>query len=138
MDVGYALVAGCEATKLAEPRERALHQPPVPPELGTALDATTGDAGLDVAAGQSMTAAAAGHAAAMIISLVGVELAGPALRRSPGLLDRWHSNDHLLQHDTVVNVGSCQQDRERDALCIREDVPLGARLATISGVRACC
>ncbi len=84
-----------------------------------------------MAAGQGTTAAA------MIISLVGVELAGPAPGWSPGLPDRWHGIDHLLQHDAVVDVGSCQADRERDALCIGEDVALCACLATICRVRAC-
>ena len=131
MDVGSALVAGGEAAELAEPREGAFHHPPVPPEPCTALDAVPCDAGLDVAAGQSPTAAA------MIVSLVGVELAGPASRWSPGLPDRRHSIDDLFQDDAVVDVGPCQADCERDTLSIRENVTLGARLAAIRRVWAC-
>jgi hypothetical protein len=66
-----------------------------------------------------------------------VEFAGPASGWSPGLPDRRYSINHLLQHDTVVDVGSCQADRERDALRIGEDVTLGARLAAICRARAC-
>ena len=101
MDVGSTLVADGKAAELAEPREGPFHDPPVPPEPCTALYAAPCDVRLDVAAGQSPTAAA------VVVSLVGVELAGPASRWSPGLLDGRCSIDHLLQHDTVVNVGSC-------------------------------
>ena len=131
MDVGSALVAGSKAAELAEPCQCPLHYPPVPPEPRTALDTAPSDARLNVAADQGTTAAA------MIVRLVGVELAGPAPGWSPGLPDRRHGIDHLLQHDAVVNVGSRQADRERDALRIGEDVTLGARLAPICRVRAC-
>ena len=136
MDVGSALVADGEAAELAEPRERALDDPAVPSELCACLDAAAGDARLDVAAGQGTSAAAAGPAAAMVVGFVGVEFAGPASGWSPGLPDRRYSINHLLQHDTVVDVGSCQADRERDALRIGEDVTLGARLAAICRARA--
>ncbi len=57
VEVGAALVAHREAAELAEPRQRALHHPPVPPEAGAALDAPAGDARLD-AAGAALAAAA--------------------------------------------------------------------------------
>ena len=50
VDVGASLVADDQAPELAEPGQRALHHPPVPPELGAALDAAPGDTRLDVAA----------------------------------------------------------------------------------------
>jgi len=130
VDVGSAFVADREAAELAEPSEGPFHDPPVPPEPCTALDAAPGDAGLDVAAGQSPTAAA------MIISLVGMKLAGPASGWSPRLPDGRHSINDLLQHDAVVNVGPRQPDCEWDALRIGDDVTLGARLAAIRRVRA--
>ncbi len=131
MDVGPALVAGGQPPELAEPRESTLHNPSVPPEPCAALDASPSDARLDMAAGQSPTAAT------MIISLVGVELAGPASGWSPRLPDGRYGIDHLFQYDAVVDVGSCQPDRERDALRIGEDVTLGARLAAIRRVGTC-
>ena len=111
--------------------QRPFHDPPVPPKPCTALDTAPSDAGLGVAAGQSATAAA------MIVSLVGVELAGPAPGWSPGLPDGRDGIDHLFQHDAVMNVGSCQADCERNALRIGDDVPLGARLAAIRRVWTC-
>ena len=131
MDVGSAFVAGSQPPELAEPRESAFHHPSVPTKPCAALDASSSDAGLDVAAGQSATATT------MIISLVGVEFAGPSPGWSPGLPDRRDGIDHILQHDAVVDVGSRQRESERDALCVREDVPLGARLATICRVGTC-
>jgi hypothetical protein len=138
VDVGSALVADREAAdwlnllrQAQDEGQRPFHDPPVPPKPCTALDTAPSDAGLDVAAGQSPTAAA------MIVSLVGVELAGPSARWSPGLPDGRDGIDHLFQHDAVVNVGSCQADCERDALRIGEDVTLRTRLAAIRWVRTC-
>jgi hypothetical protein len=73
----------------------------------------------------------------MIVSLVSVELARLLSRWSPGLLDRRHRIDHLLQHQAVLDVASRQRDSERNALSIRKDVALRARLAAVRGVRAC-
>ncbi len=72
MDVGSALVAGGKAAELADPCKRPLDYPPVPPKPGTALDVSSSDARLNVAAGQSTTTAPAGYAAAMVASLVGM------------------------------------------------------------------
>jgi hypothetical protein len=62
----------------------------------------------------------------MVVGFVGVELARSSSRRSPGLLDGRNGIDHLFQHPAVVDVGSRQRESERDALCIGEDMPLGA------------
>ena len=131
VDVGSALVTGCKAAKLAEPSKRALHHPSMPPKPCAALNAAAGDASLDVAAGQGATAAA------MVVGFVGVELARSSSRRSPGLLDGRNGIDHLFQHPAVVDVGSRQRESERDALCIGEDMPLGACLAAICWVGTC-
>jgi hypothetical protein len=66
-----------------------------------------------------------------------VELARSSSRRSPGLLDGRNGIDHLFQHPAVVDVGSRQRESERDALCIGEDMPLGACLAAICWVGTC-
>ena len=129
MDVGAPLVADRQASELAEPSQGAFDHPAVPPQPGAALDPAPRDAGLDVAAGQGTTAAA------VIVGLVGVELAWPLARPAPGLPDRRHGVDHLLQHRTVMHVRARQANRERDAVCIREDVALRARLAPVGRVR---
>jgi len=73
MDVGPALIADGEASEAVEPSENVFDPPP--PVLAkrlSALDATTGNAWGD-APGAAFPAAAA-----MIISLVGVQLVWPA------------------------------------------------------------
>lgn len=71
----------------------------MPAQRGAALDAAACDPGLDVAAGQGPAAAA------VIVGLVGVQIARALARSVPGLPDRWHGIDHLLQHHAVVLVG---------------------------------
>ena len=77
MDVGPSLVADGEATELGEPSQGPLDDPPVTSQPLAALDPAPGDAGLDAAAGQRLTAAA------VVVGLVGVQLRGPLARRSP-------------------------------------------------------
>ncbi len=76
MDVGPSLVADGEATKLGEPRQRSLDDPPATSQPLTGLDPAPGDAGLDAAAGQRLTTAA------VVVGLVGVGLRGTLARRS--------------------------------------------------------
>jgi hypothetical protein len=71
VNVSAALVADRQTPELAKPGQRPFHHPPVPPELGAALDPAPRDPGLDAAAGQSPAAAA------VIVGLVGVQLGRP-------------------------------------------------------------
>ncbi len=110
--------------------QRPLHHPPVSAQTGAALDAPSSNPGLDVPQPQGATAAL------VVVSLVGVELARPTPGWSPGLPDERHGIDYLLQHGAVVLVGPRQPHSEGDAVCIREDVALGACFAPIRRVRA--
>ena len=130
MEIGPSLVANSQAPELAEPGERALHHPPVSAQPGAAFDTPPGDAGLNAPPPQRATAAP------VVVSLVGVELARSLARGSPALPDGRHGINHGLQHRAVMHVGSRQPHRERDAVCIREDVTLRSGLAPIRRVRA--
>lgn len=77
MDVGSPLVADGEATELGEPSQGPLGDPPVTSQPLAALDPAPGDAGLDAAAGQRLTAAA------MVVGLISVQLRGTFARRPP-------------------------------------------------------
>ena len=72
VDVGVALVADRQPPKAGEPGGRALDHPAVSPEAVRALDAAARDAGCDG------PLAAFGPAAAVVVGLVGVELAARA------------------------------------------------------------
>lgn len=67
MDVVAPLPADSQAPELGQPRQRALHRPPVPPEPLRGVDLATGDAGRDPA--PSARPAAAGR----VVRLAGVE-----------------------------------------------------------------
>lgn len=77
VDFAAAQIADGEATELGEPRQGLLDDPPVTAQPLAALDPAPGDAGLDATAGQRLTAAA------VVVSLVGVQLRGTLARRPP-------------------------------------------------------
>src|SRR5919199_703805 len=97
MDVGAPFVAHREAAEAGEPSQCALYHPPVPPQALGAFDATPGDAGDDAAL------AAFPAAAAVVVGLVGVQLA----RAMPGATalarpDRRYSVQRRGEHAAVV------------------------------------
>ena len=48
----------------------------------------------------------------------------------------WHPVDQVLEDAAVVNVGGGKLDGKRDAIGIRDDVPLGSGAAPVRRVRA--
>jgi hypothetical protein len=120
-----------EHVRFCQLRKDYFDHPPVPSELGAALDPTPRDPGLDAAAGQRAAAAA------VIVALVGMKLGRALARSAPALPNGRHRIDHLFQHAAVVDVGSGQRESERDTVRIREDVAFGARLAPVGGVWPC-
>ncbi len=130
MDVGSPLIADGKAAELSIPGKCALHDPAVTSQFCAALNATPGDARLNVASGQGVAAAA------MIIRLVRMQLARALARRAPALPDGRDGINERLQHAAVMHVGTSQLQGERDAVRVREDVALRACLATVGRVRA--
>ena len=74
-DVEPPLVADCEPSRLVEPCEAAFDHPPMAAEFLTGLDATSGDAGLDLAV-QARSAPTP-----VIVGFVGVQLVRPTAWR---------------------------------------------------------
>ncbi len=87
MDVGPPFVTSREAAEAAEPGERALHDPAVPPETLAAVHSTSGDPGFDPAPTHGLAAAG------QVIGLVGVELGRPLPGSPTRLPDQWHRVD---------------------------------------------
>src|SRR5688500_10245796 len=121
MEVGVALVAEGEASETVEPGDGALDDPAVAAELGAGLDALAGDAADDAPTSE------VGTAAATIVRFVGVELAGPRARAAgPPSLDRVDTLQDVLEDDAIVDVGGGQEDRQREAVPVHDQVALRA------------
>jgi hypothetical protein len=101
----------------------------MPAQLPVALDAAAGDAWLDPAAAASLATAP------VIVGFVAMQLVRPT---PPAARLACHGRDgieQLLERHAVVDVGRGQQDGERDAAPVGDEVALGARLAAVRGVR---
>jgi hypothetical protein len=122
-----ALVSDREATKAGEPGESALDDPSVLAQPLAALDATAGNTVLDAAALASKTATA------VIIGLVGMQLVRAAPRSAAPSRHEWDGVEQFLARFAVVGVGPGQQEGERDAATVGDEVTLGARLASVVG-----
>lgn len=130
VEVSVTFVADGEAPELIDPGEGPLDHPSVLAEMLGAVDAPPGDAGRDAPLAQVLAAAVE------VVALVGVELFWPLAGTATPLANRVERIDHRGQRHAVVPVGPGQDDGERQALSVDHDVPLGARLAAISRVRA--
>ena len=124
-------IADGEAPEAVQPGKGAHHHPPVLAKPLAAFDATTGNARGDP------TGAALLAAAAMILSLVGVQLAWPATGSARAAdPNARHGIQSGGQHPAVVTVGTAQRQAQRRAVVVRDEVALGARPAAVRGVRA--
>ncbi len=128
MDVGATFVPDREAPELRKPSQCALDLPPVPPVPLAAADATARYPRRDAAA------PALASAAAVVVALVGVQLAGAAARAPPAAPHRRDRVQRGREHPAVVAVGRAQRQAERRALAAHDEVALGARLAAVRRV----
>jgi len=131
VDVEPAFVADGEAAEAVQPGEGTLDDPPVLSQPVAALDAAVRDPVLDAAPKAGMTAPA------MIIGFVGVQLVWPAARSPRSAWNRPHSVEQILEGPTIVEIGAAQQEGERDAAPVRDEVALGARLSAVRRIRPC-
>jgi hypothetical protein len=72
----------------------------------------------------------------VVVSLVGVQLAGTAPGAPPPARERRHGIEQRLEGHAVVDVGPDQQEGERDATALGDQVALGAGSASVGRVRA--
>jgi hypothetical protein len=129
-DVEPALVTDREPPEAGEPGQRALYHPAVPAQALGALDARAGDPGRDASPRQAPAAAV------VVVALVGVQLARPLARPAGALPDRRHGVEQRLERRLSWTFAGAEQERERDAAGVDQDVALGAGLAAVGRVRA--
>jgi hypothetical protein len=74
--------------------------------------------------------------ASIIVPLVAMQFLGASTWSSPPIapMQRWNRIDGRFEHARVALVGAAQRDRERNSLCIYDEVALRAKLAAISWV----
>ena len=131
MDVTSAFVARHEPAVAVDLGKGALDDPSVSAQLLAGLDAAAGDAGSDPAttAGLATTA--------MIISLIGVKLVWPVPRAAILAPDPRDAVEQLFERHAVVGVGTRQEEGERDAVPVGDQMALRAEPASIGRVRPC-
>src|SRR5215211_1237683 len=133
VDVIAPLVAHRQPAVAIQPRQRALHHPPVSSELLAGVDPTAGDARGYAPLPERFSAAGE------VVGLVGVQLRGTLARPagvSARLANRRNGVHRLLQHLGVVDVGGAEDYRERDAPSVRNNMALRSRFSLIRRIRA--
>ena len=130
MNFGSAFITDAKAPKLVQPRNRAFHDPARFAEAAAVLGVAARDLGRDAACGQGMAVRIG------IVSPVGLNEGGFRARTSRLSGDRRHGLDQRQKLRDVVSVGLREDDAQRNALGIREEVVFRARTAAIGWVRS--
>ncbi len=126
---GEPFVADREAPVAGEPGQGPLDHPPMPAQSRLRFDARARDAVLDP------PAATRRPALAIVVPLSSMQLGGPAPRAAaPPGLQRRDRVEHRLEQHRVVDVGRRHRTGERDALGIRNNMLLRARVAFLRRV----
>jgi hypothetical protein len=130
MDVGSPFVAYLQSPTAVDPRQCPLHNPSVPSQPLTGLDAAPSDARGYTPLPERLPAAGE------VVALIGMELLRALAWSATGLADRLDSVHNLLQDLRVVDVGGRMHHRERDAPSVDHNMALRALFAFIRRVRA--
>lgn len=118
-----------EHVRFCRLRKDYFNDPAVLAQPLAALDATACDPVFD-------PAPEAGKAAAAVIAgLIGMQFVRPATRSARLAWDGWHRVEQVLEWPAVMSVSARQQESERDAAAVGDEVPLGACLAAVRRVR---
>ena len=131
VDVASAFVACDEPAEAVDPGEGAFDDPPVAAQLLAGLDAASCDAESDPATAARLSAPP------MVVSLVGVELVRSASRPAGLATDRRDAVEQFLKRHTIVGVGTGQDEGERKAVPVGDQVALRAEPASVGRVRPC-
>ena len=130
MNVNAPLKASAQLAEGCEPGVCALNNPAVAPKPIIALDAFAGYAVLDTAAFEM------GTAPRVVISLVCMQLTGPAARSAWLAAHRWQGVNQLIEDHRIVTVGSGDAKDQRDALAVRDEMALAAKFSSVRGIGA--
>ena len=129
MDVRPALVADRQAAILAQPRQRALHDPAMSPQPCAALHALARDAHLDAALAQGEPTARD------VVRLVRMHLVRALAGAAPRPLEGRDAVDQRREDAAIGAVGRGEEDGEREALPVDHKMALAARFAAIRRIR---
>ena len=144
VDVTPAFVAGDEPAVAVDPGEGALDDLAVPAQLLAGLNAASGCAGSDPATAAGLTAAPVVIGPREAIPRrgrlrsrleAGLELFRPAAWPPRLAADRRDAARQVLERHAVVGVGVGQDEGERDAAPVGDQVALGAQPASVGRVR---
>lgn len=130
LDVDAPLVALLEAAELGKPGQRALHHPAHGSQMLARFDAAPRNAIDDPRGVQGRMTAR------VIVALVGVQLRRAPPGSAARAVNRPDGREQVRQLPAVGHIGRGQRDGEWDALPVREDMPLEARLAPVGRVGA--
>jgi len=128
MNIDATLEACTQLAEGSQPGVSALDDPAVATEPIIALDASAGDAILDASALEVSTASR------VVVTLVRMQFSGPAARPSPLAAHRRQGVDQFVEDHRIVTVGPSDAEDQRDALAVRDEVALAAKLAPVRGV----
>src|SRR5215218_5592466 len=126
MDIVSPLIANRQPTVLRKPRQRALHNPPMPSQFLRTLHTLSGYAPLDAPFSQSL------RALFVVVGFVGVHLIGALPRSASRTLNRLDRVQKLLENHRIVDIGGSADHTERDARPLHHNMALRARLSLIS------
>ncbi len=130
MQVISAFITDTQATKLMQPRERALHDPAIDSQAATVRRETSGQHRLNAQAPQPSPMRF------RVIGAVTLQALGAPTRATPFTPHGRDGCDQRLKLSDVIRVRTCQASRQRDAVGIGEDVVFASRLGFIRGIRA--
>ncbi len=130
VDVEASFVADCEAAEAVQPGEGPLDNPAMTSKLLAGFDAASCDAGLDA----SLLAGPA--ASAEVVGLVGMEPGRSSSGPASFAVNRRDGIQQFIEGFAVVDIGSGQQEGERGALPVCDDMALGSRPAAVGWIGA--
>lgn len=125
MDICAPLIPDFQASEAIQPGVSPLHHPTVATEPLLRLNPFASDTRLDATPAQS------GSVLLRLIPFVRVQLVWTFSRSSSGTLDRVDRIHSGFEHGRLIDIGSGQEDSERDSLPIDHKVALRALFAAI-------
>jgi hypothetical protein len=131
MNIEPSLVTNGQPPEAVEPGKRPLHNPPMPPQLLAALDATPGDTRYDASLAQSLPVSLG------VIPFVSMHLVRALAWSTSSTLDGTDSIYHLLQHRSIRHISTCTFQSEGYSSSADHKMALRAWFAFIRRVLTC-
>jgi hypothetical protein len=116
--------------KAAQPRQRPLHLPPLPPQPRRRLHPTASDPRPDPTPPQP------GPVGGAVIALIRVDRPWPGASPARRCADGWKVVDHRLQHGHIGDACGGDRRGKGQPLSVADQVQLGPGLAAIDGICA--